>query len=145
MGERSSDETRKVRLFRSQPRDRLLGYYRFARFRVVPGRYMGHPASAPGARGDRPPGLPSLFLEILGTWKLLGAIALAAPRFPRLKEWAYAGVVFDLTGALASHVVSGFIEAGVLLYLIVLTGVTFASWVLRPPARRLEARVGSGC
>jgi hypothetical protein len=90
-------------------------------------------------------GYPLYFLEILGTWKLLGAIALAAPRFPRLKEWAYAGVVFELTGALASHVVSGFIEAGVLLYLIVLTGVTFASWVLRPPARRLEARVGSGC
>jgi hypothetical protein len=90
-------------------------------------------------------GYPPYFLAILGTWKLLGAIALTAPRFPRLKEWAYVGVIFDLTGALASHVASGFIQAGVLLYLIVLTGVAFASWAVRPSARRLEARVGCGC
>jgi uncharacterized membrane protein YphA (DoxX/SURF4 family) len=47
-------------------------------------------------------GYPSYLLVILGIWKLLGAVALAIPRFPRLKEWAYAGVVFDLTGAIAS-------------------------------------------
>jgi uncharacterized membrane protein YphA (DoxX/SURF4 family) len=46
-------------------------------------------------------GYPSYFLVILGIWKLLGAVALAIPRFPRLKEWAYAGVLFDLTGAVA--------------------------------------------
>jgi uncharacterized membrane protein YphA (DoxX/SURF4 family) len=43
-------------------------------------------------------GYPTYFLVILGVWKLLGAIALIVPRFPRLKEWAYAGVVFNLTG-----------------------------------------------
>ena len=52
-------------------------------------------------------GYPSYFLVILGIWKLLGAVALAIPRFPRLKEWAYAGVLFDLTGAIASQLASG--------------------------------------
>ena len=42
-------------------------------------------------------GYPPYFLVILGIWKLLGAVAVIVPRFPRLKEWAYAGVVFDLT------------------------------------------------
>jgi DoxX-like family len=43
----------------------------------------------------------------LGSWKVLGGIALLAPRFPRLKEWAYAGAFFDLRGAAASHLVCG--------------------------------------
>jgi uncharacterized membrane protein YphA (DoxX/SURF4 family) len=81
-------------------------------------------------------GYPAYFLVILGVWKLLGAVAVVIPRFPRLKEWAYAGAVFDLTGAIASHLASGFIEDGVLVYLIVMTGVTAVSWALRPPSRR---------
>ena len=52
-------------------------------------------------------GYPVYFLVILGGWKLLGSIAIIIPRFPRLKEWAYAGVIFNLTGALASNLVSG--------------------------------------
>ncbi len=47
-------------------------------------------------------GYPVYFANILGFWKLAGAIAIAIPRFPRLKEWAYAGFFFDLTGASAS-------------------------------------------
>jgi len=82
-------------------------------------------------------GYPSYFLVILGIWKLLGAVALAIPRFPRLKEWAYAGVLFDLTGAIASQLASGLIDAGTLAYPIVITGVAVASWALRPPSRRL--------
>jgi uncharacterized membrane protein YphA (DoxX/SURF4 family) len=81
-------------------------------------------------------GYPAYFLVILGVWKLLGAIALTVPRFPRLKEWAYAGVVFNLTGALASHLASRAIDAGTLVYLIAMMGVTAASWGLRPPSRR---------
>ena len=81
-------------------------------------------------------GYPIYFLVILGVWKLLGAVALVIPRYPRLKEWAYAGVVFNLTGALASHVASGDIEVGPIAYLVVMTGVTAASWSLRPPSRR---------
>jgi len=82
-------------------------------------------------------GYPPYFLIILGVWKLLGAIALLLPRFPRLKEWAYAGVVFNFTGAIASHLASGFIEPGTLLYVIAMTAAAFASWALRPPVRRL--------
>jgi uncharacterized membrane protein YphA (DoxX/SURF4 family) len=82
-------------------------------------------------------GYPQYFLVILGIWKLLGAVALVVPRFPRLKEWAYAGVLFDLTGAVASLLASGFIDAGTLAYPIVMTGITVASWALRPSSRRL--------
>ena len=81
-------------------------------------------------------GYPLYFLVILGVWKLLGAVALVVPRFPRLKEWAYAGVVFNLTGALASHVASGDIEPGTMSYLVVMVGITATSWSLRPPSRR---------
>ena len=81
-------------------------------------------------------GYPAYFLVILGVWKLFGAIAMIVPRFPRLKEWAYAGVVFNLTGALASHIASRVIEAGTLVYLFVMMGVTATSWALRPPSRR---------
>jgi len=82
-------------------------------------------------------GYPRYFLVILGIWKLLGAVALVIPRFPRLKEWAYAGVLFDLTGAVASLFASGLIEARTVAYPIVMMGVAAASWALRPPSRRL--------
>ena len=81
-------------------------------------------------------GYPAYFLVILGVWKLLGAIAVIVPGFPRLKEWAYAGVVFNLTGALASHIASHVIDSGTLVYLLVMMGVTAVSWFSRPPSRR---------
>ena len=82
-------------------------------------------------------GYPPYFLVILGIWKLLGAVALVIPRFPRLKEWAYAGVLFDLTGAVASLFAWGLIDVGTTAYPIVMTGVALASWALRPSSRRL--------
>jgi hypothetical protein len=84
-------------------------------------------------------GYPSYFLVILGVWKLLGAVALTVPRFPRLKEWAYAGAFFDLTGAVSSQLASGWIDLGQLIYPTVMTGVALMSWALRPPSRRLSA------
>ncbi|HWB96655.1 MAG TPA: DoxX family protein [Bryobacteraceae bacterium] len=81
-------------------------------------------------------GYPAYFLVILGVWKLLGAVALVIPRFPRLKEWAYAGVMFNLTGAIASHLAARLIDAGALVYPVAMIGVTVASWALRPPSRR---------
>lgn len=81
-------------------------------------------------------GYPAYFLVILGVWKLLGAVAVIIPRFPRLKEWAYAGVVFNLTGALASNLASGVTDAGTMVYLVLMIGVTAASWILRPASRR---------
>ena len=82
-------------------------------------------------------GYPRYFLVILGIWKLLGAVALVIPRFPRLKEWAYAGVLFDLTGAVASLLATGLMDAGRIAYPIAMTGIAVASWALRPPSRRL--------
>ena len=82
-------------------------------------------------------GYPSYFLVILGIWKLLGAVALVIPKFPRLKEWAYAGVIFDLTGAVASLFASGLVAVGTTAYPVFMIGVAFASWAFRPPSRRL--------
>ena len=82
-------------------------------------------------------GYPLYFITILGFWKVLGGIALLAPRFPRLKEWAYAGIFFDMSGAVVSHTVRGdsvshLIAPGVFAALAV------ASWALRPPSRTVE-------
>ncbi len=80
-------------------------------------------------------GYPLYLLSILGCWKLLGAIALLVPCFPRLKEWAYAGTFFNMTGAAASYAVVG--ENVGTLILLILAVLTLASWVLRPPSRTL--------
>lgn len=82
-------------------------------------------------------GYPSYVLTILGIWKLLGAVALTIPRFPRLKEWAYAGAIFDLTGAVLSQLAAGPIDVGQLIYPILMVGIAFLSWALRPSSRRL--------
>src|SRR5262245_45692381 len=50
-------------------------------------------------------GYPVYFVMILGFWKMVGSLALVMPGFPRLKEWAYAGIFFNMTGAAVSHVV----------------------------------------
>lgn len=68
--------------------------------------------------------------------EVLAVIALLAPRTPRLKEWAYAGAVFDFTGAAASHIAVGD-SAGDIATPLILTLVAIASWALRPPSRRL--------
>lgn len=81
-------------------------------------------------------GYPGYFGKILGTWKMLGAFAIAVPRFARLKEWAYAGMVFDLTGAAASHALRGDGLGSVGFPLLLLVGVV-ASWALRPDSRKL--------
>jgi uncharacterized membrane protein YphA (DoxX/SURF4 family) len=80
-------------------------------------------------------GYPSYLLVIMGVWKVLGAVALLVPRFPRLKEWAYAGAVFTYTGAVGSHLAVGD-GAGTLVAPTIFAALTAASWALRPPARR---------
>jgi uncharacterized membrane protein YphA (DoxX/SURF4 family) len=83
-------------------------------------------------------GYPLYFVTILGVWKVLGAIAILVPRFPRLKEWAYAGIFFDLTGAAASSAAvggSGGVYAFHILAPLVIAVVLVASWALRPPTR----------
>lgn len=83
-------------------------------------------------------GYPLYFVTILGVWKVLGAIAILVPRFPRLKEWAYAGIFFDLTGAAASSAAvggSGGDYAFHILAPLVVAVIAVASWALRPESR----------
>ena len=81
-------------------------------------------------------GYPVYLLTILGVWKLLGAIALLAPRFPRLKEWAYAGTFFVYVMAAVSWVACGS-GLGDLIGPLVFAMLTLASWALRPSSRTL--------
>jgi DoxX-like family len=82
-------------------------------------------------------GYPIYFLFIIGAWKLPCALALVAPRFPRLKEWAYAGAFFNYTGAAASHLLAGD-GADKWVGPLVLAAFTLASWALRPASRRFR-------
>ena len=77
-------------------------------------------------------GYPLYFLRIIGVWKLLGGIVLLIPGYPRLKEWAYAGIFFELSGAAASWLVyeNNMKEAVAPMMLALLALV---SWALRPP------------
>ncbi|WNR44979.1 DoxX family protein [Paenibacillus roseipurpureus] len=81
-------------------------------------------------------GYPEYVLTILGFWKLMAVIAILIPRFPRLKEWAYAGFFFELTGAAASHLLNGDSFA-VAAQALVFLALVMASWALRPRSRKL--------
>ena len=78
-------------------------------------------------------GYPVYLLTILGVWKILGVAAVLIPKFPRLKEWAYAGFFFAMSGAVFSHIASGdsMNEIAPSLVLLILTVV---SWYFRPGA-----------
>ena len=80
-------------------------------------------------------GYPMYVLSIIGIWKILGAVTLAVPGFLRLKEWAYAGIVFELSGAVASLAACG--RTADLIPPLFLLGLTLASWALRPASRTL--------
>jgi hypothetical protein len=84
-------------------------------------------------------GYPAYFAAILGTWKVLGAIALVAPRGPWLKEWAYAGMFIDFAAATVSYVATGEGSLPNLIGPILSIGFLVVSWSLRPPSRRLFA------
>ena len=90
----------------------------------------------PGVYGITELDYPVYLLTILGAWKILGVIALLIPKFPLLKEWAYAGFFFLLTGAIFSHIATGhsmselFPSALLLVLLLV-------SWYFRPGERKL--------
>lgn len=81
-------------------------------------------------------GFPTHVLGMLGFWMLPGAAALLAPRTPHLKEWAYAGVVFQMTGAATAHLLVGD-TIGQAFPPIFLTILAIASYLTRPSDRRL--------
>lgn len=86
------------------------------------------------AQGVLDLGYPPMFLTLLGIWKVLGAVALTVPKYPRLKEWAYAGSFFNFSGAVISHIVAGS-EAFHVVVTGLFTIVTLISWALRPQTR----------
>ncbi len=81
-------------------------------------------------------GYPVYFLTILGTWKILGVIAVLVPRFPLLKEWAYAGFFFAMTGATWSRIAAGDPVSAMFPSLLLLV-LTVVSWYFRPADRRI--------
>ncbi|MBO9151965.1 DoxX family protein [Chitinophaga sp. GCM10012297] len=83
-------------------------------------------------------GFPSYFLTIIGVWKLLGVIAVLAPRFPLVKEWAYAGFFFLMTGAIFSHIAAGH-ATGELFPPLLLLALTVISWYFRPADRKVAS------
>ena len=86
--------------------------------------------------GSKVLGYPMYFMMILGVWKILGAIAILLPKTPVIKEWAYAGMVINLTSAAISNGISGLGTGHIITPLMVLAFVV-ASWWLRPEDRRL--------
>lgn len=81
-------------------------------------------------------GYPLYFLTILGIWKILGVVTVLIPKFPLVKEWAYAGFFFAMSGALFSHFARGdgaqdFFGPALLLIL------TVVSWYFRPADRKI--------
>lgn len=82
-------------------------------------------------------GYPLYLMSIIGVWKMLGILAVLWPKFPLLKEWAYAGFFFLMSGAILSHLIVG--DAPVSLFgpgLLLL--LTIVSWYTRPASRRLS-------
>lgn len=82
-------------------------------------------------------GYPLYLLSILGVWKILGVIAILIPKFPLLKEWAYAGFFFAMSGAFISHIVVGQAFAEAVPSLILMT-ITVLSWYFRPAGRKIN-------
>jgi len=82
-------------------------------------------------------GYPMYLLSILGVCKILGVIVILIPKFPLLKEWAYAGFFFVMTGAIVSHLAIGD-EVITLFGPTLLLVLTVTSWYFRPANRKLE-------
>jgi hypothetical protein len=94
--------------------------------------------SPPGVYGITRLGYPVYILTILGVWKILGVIALLIPKYPLLKEWAYAGFFFLMSGAVYSHIANGDALSELIPGTIQLIA-TVVSWYFRPADRRLIA------
>jgi hypothetical protein len=88
--------------------------------------------------GFAPLGYPTYFISIIGFWKVLAIIAILVPKFPLLKEWAYAGIVFAMTGASVSHIAVNDSTFHILVPLVI-TGLAIGSWFLRPADRKINS------
>ena len=118
---------------------KTIGYWAttaFLVFNILSGGLAELAQRSDNVDGMRLLGYPIYFMLILGVWKVLGSIALLVPRFPRLKEWAYAGIIFNMTGAAISHAVSGD-AAWHVVYTSFVAVLAIVSWALRPQSRTL--------
>src|SRR3569833_2521788 len=88
-------------------------------------------------KGFKPLGYPTYFISLIGIWKMLGIIAILMPGFKLLKEWAYAGIFFTMTGAVISHIASNDIHVQIIAP-AVLAIFTVLSWYLRPASRKIN-------
>ena len=84
-----------------------------------------------------PLGYPSYFFYIIGVWKILAVVAILTPGFKLLKEWAYAGLFFVMTGALLSHLAIGDFAAKSIMGPIFQTVFIILSWYFRPANRKI--------
>ena len=82
-------------------------------------------------------GYPIYILTILGIWKMVGVVAVLIPKFPLLKEWAYAGFFFVMSGAIFSHLASRD-DAKDFFGPILLLILTVVSWYFRPADRKVS-------
>jgi hypothetical protein len=81
-------------------------------------------------------GYPTALLTLLGFWKILGVAAVLIPKFPLLKEWAYAGFFFAMSGAVFSHAVTGNSLKEIFPPFLLLV-LTVVSWYFRPADRKI--------
>jgi uncharacterized membrane protein YphA (DoxX/SURF4 family) len=88
-------------------------------------------------------GYPPYFAIFMGLWKVPGSLVLVLPRLPRLKEWVYAGMIYEMTGAVFSHLSVGD-GPGAVAVPIIFIGLTAASWALRPADRRDMGPIHAG-
>jgi len=84
-----------------------------------------------------PLGYPLYFLRIIGVWKVLAVMAILMPGFKQVKEWAYAGLFFVMTGAFISHLASGHDSIAELIGPFMQTIFIILSWYLRPASRKI--------
>ncbi|KAA2223365.1 DoxX family protein [Chryseobacterium sediminis] len=81
-------------------------------------------------------GYPSYLMTIIGIWKILGVIAILIPKRLLLKEWAYAGFFFVMSGAVISHLIVGDM-AGRTFPAVLLLMLVIISWYFRPADRKI--------
>lgn len=86
-----------------------------------------------------PLGYPVYFLSIIGVWKILGVVAILVPGLKLVKEWAYAGFFFVMTGALISHLAVGDDGVKEIIGPFMQTVFVILSWYFRPESRKLSA------
>jgi hypothetical protein len=88
--------------------------------------------------GFAPLGYPTYFISIIGFWKVMAIITILIPKFPLVKEWAYAGIFFAMTGASVSHI-AVHDSAFHIIVPLVIAGLAILSRYLRPADRKISS------